>query len=87
MVALSANVMSTRAPASVVPVRVVPAANSLALMASPADTPTSATLGAAVSTVMARVPAALALPAASVCVALRVSAPCPMAVMSALTKV
>ena len=44
-------------------------------------------VGAVVSTVMSRVPAALVLPAASVCVALRVSAPWPMAIMSAATSV
>ena len=86
-VVVSANVMSTRAPASVAPVMVTPAVNSLALIASPADTTTPVTVDATVSTVMARVPAALVLPAASVCVALRVSAPCSMAVMSALSNV
>ena len=45
------------------------------------------TVGPAVSTLMARVPAALVLPAASVWVALRVSAPWPIAVMSAAVSV
>ena len=35
-----------------------------------------------IATLMLRVPAVLVLPAASICVALRVSLPCPIAVMS-----
>ena len=45
------------------------------------------TEGATVSVVMSRVAAALRLPAASVAVALRVSGPWPIAVMSAATSV
>ena len=86
-VVVSANVMSTRAPASVAPVMVTPAvaANSLALIASPADTLTSVTVGATVSTVIARVPAVLGLPAASLATALMVAL--PPAATSALLKV
>ena len=50
-------------------------------MPSPAKVPT-VKVGAKVSMVMALVPGAEVLPAASVAVADRVSAPCPMAVMS-----
>ena len=46
-----------------------------------------ASVGANVSMLIGRVPAALVLPAASVWVALRISVPSPMAVMSALTRV
>ncbi len=46
-----------------------------------------ATVSATAATLMAREPAALVLPAASVCEALSVSAPCPMAVMSAAVSV
>ena len=45
------------------------------------------TLGASVSTLMVRVPATPMLPAASVAVALRVSLPWPMAVISAGVRV
>ena len=61
----------------------LPAGNTLA----PSAGRRLETVGATVSIVMASVPAVLALPAASLAVALRVSAPWPMAVMSAATKV
>ena len=43
------------------------------------------TVGTIVSMLMLRVPTVLILPAASVAMALRVSLPCPMAVMSSAT--
>ena len=61
----------------------LPAGNTLA----PSAGRRLETVGAAVSMLMASVPAVLVLPAASVAVALRVSAPWPMAVMSAAAKV
>ena len=79
-------VKATEAPASFVPVMVVVCSLAL-MMSSVATALMMGAVGAAVSTVMARVPAALVLPAASVCVTDRVLAPWPMAVMSAATKV
>ena len=85
--------MSTRALASAVPVMVAPAANALALMtlmslmSFPLNTFKPVTFGATVSIVIPRSPPALVLPAKSVCVALRLSPPWFMAVMSSGTKV
>ena len=74
------------APASAVPL--MAAVCSLPLtMLSVATVLITGVVGVTVSTVMLRVPAALTLPAASVAVAERVSGPCPIAVMSAATRV
>ena len=62
-------------------------ATLLPAIAVPAVSSLTNTVGAEVSMLMVRVPAVLALPAASVAVALRVSVPWPMAVMSSATNV
>ena len=71
------------APASQVPVIVVLPASDASMTSSPATTSNPGAAGATVSTVIARVAAALVLPALSVCVALSVSPPCPIAATSA----
>ena len=75
---------ATLAPASLLPVMVL-ATSAALMMLSLATTLIESARGAAVSTMMARVLAALVLPLASVWVTLKVSAPWPMAVMSAGT--
>ena len=74
------------APASAVP-EMMPPASELLITSSVATALITGAVGATVSMLIARVPAVLVLPAASLAVALRVSAPWPMAVMSAATKV
>ena len=77
---------ATLALASAVPA--ITAVCSLALtMSSPATFETVGAFGATVSTVMARVPAAEVLPAASMARAESVSEPWPMAEMSAAVSV
>ena len=79
---LPPRVSATLAPASTVPVMAT--ACSLALTtSSPATRPISGACGATVSTVIARVPSSDTLPAASVAVTRKVSAPSPIAVRSA----
>ena len=86
--------MLTVAPAALLPANTKAVSSVLApLLNAPVTLPTLSVaepklaVGAVVSTVMSRVPALLVLPAASVCVALKVSAPWPMALMSAATRV
>ena len=69
----------------VVPPAVIFPVTGVTLSSAPVTT--AMMVGATVSTLMARVPAALTLPAASVAVALSVSGPWPMAVMSAAVSV
>ena len=76
------SVSAIWALASELPVTVTPLASSEALTASSPATALMVVVGATVSTEIDRVPAALTLPATSVAVALRVSAPWPMAPMS-----
>ena len=57
-----------------------------ALFKVPPEIAATLTVGATVSTTIGRLPRLLTLPAASVAVALRVSAPSPMAAMSAATR-
>ena len=79
-------VSATAALGSAVPA--IAADCSLPLMTlSPATSEITGAAGASVSTVMSRVPAAEVLPAASVAVTDSVSAPSPMAVMSAAVSV
>ena len=74
---------ATVEPATLVPVMVLATSEALT-MSSLATKPITGAPLAKESTVMVRVPAALLLPAASVWVALKISVPWPMAVMSLL---
>ena len=68
---------ATVAPASFRPVMVVEPISKALITSSVATTLITGAMGASVSTLMAAVPMGLLLPAASVCTALKVAAPCP----------